>query len=344
MDSSERNQIWVIPSLTKDFKRNLASRNELRATIDVLLRVSISIFFLAGMLKAESSQDFPLFIVLMLLNGFVSGFYGWAGAGHEYFHSTPFKNRKLNRALFRLFSCITWNNWAWFEVSHWIHHKRTLLVDDPEGPPAQSLRLKSLFWMCTVNLPLFCRRFKVIVLNLFGKVPTANRIILEELSKSNTLRRKLQVGALSVLVVHASILFLFFTKHPYTTLAFIFSTFTFQVVNRVLEICQHFGRSRDTNDYRTNTRTLILGRVLSFLYSNMNYHQEHHMFPAVPYYRLPNLHKQLLESNDIQQPHRGLVEGFRIAATSPNKYATRHFDCLSCSLICPLTPESQNKE
>jgi fatty acid desaturase len=182
------------------------------------------------------------------------------------------------------------------------------------------------------------------VLNVFGKVPTANRVILEELSKSHALRRKLQVGALTVLAVHGSIMFLFFARYPYTTLAFIFSTFTFHVVNRILEVCQHFGRSPETNDFRNNTRTLILGRFLSFLYSNMNYHQEHHMFPAVPYYRLPNLHKHLIKMNEIQKPHRGLVEGFRIAATSPNKYATKHFDCLSCSLKCPLTPESENRE
>jgi fatty acid desaturase len=31
--------------------------------------------------------------------------------------------------------------------------------------------------------------------------------------------------------------------------------------------------------------------VLRFLYWNMNYHLEHHMFPMVPYYNLPKLHQ-----------------------------------------------------
>ena len=33
--------------------------------------------------------------------------------------------------------------------------------------------------------------------------------------------------------------------------------------------------------------------VLRFLYWNMNYHIEHHMFPMVPYHALPKLHEEL---------------------------------------------------
>jgi fatty acid desaturase len=45
------------------------------------------------------------------------------------------------------------------------------------------------------------------------------------------------------------------------------------------------------HDHRLNTRTILLNPVFKFLYSNMNYHIEHHMFPMVPYYRLPELHE-----------------------------------------------------
>ena len=40
-----------------------------------------------------------------------------------------------------------------------------------------------------------------------------------------------------------------------------------------------------------NTRTIHLGPVLSFLYMNMQYHLEHHLYPNVPYYNLPALHE-----------------------------------------------------
>jgi fatty acid desaturase len=36
-----------------------------------------------------------------------------------------------------------------------------------------------------------------------------------------------------------------------------------------------------------------LNAVHRFLYWNMNYHVEHHMFPLVPYHRLPELHEEI---------------------------------------------------
>ena len=46
-------------------------------------------------------------------------------------------------------------------------------------------------------------------------------------------------------------------------------------------------------DHRLNTRTVKMCALNRFLYWNMNYHVEHHMFPMVPYYRLPELHEEI---------------------------------------------------
>ena len=40
-------------------------------------------------------------------------------------------------------------------------------------------------------------------------------------------------------------------------------------------------------------RTVYMNPVLRFLYWNMNYHIEHHMFPMVPYHALPKLHEEM---------------------------------------------------
>ena len=48
-------------------------------------------------------------------------------------------------------------------------------------------------------------------------------------------------------------------------------------------------------DHRYNSRTVYLNPFLRFLYSNMNYHVEHHIFPTVPYYALPALHAEIKE-------------------------------------------------
>jgi fatty acid desaturase len=43
----------------------------------------------------------------------------------------------------------------------------------------------------------------------------------------------------------------------------------------------------------TSTRTVTSNRVMSFLMLNLNYHLEHHLFPGVPWYNLPRLHRLL---------------------------------------------------
>jgi fatty acid desaturase len=58
----------------------------------------------------------------------------------------------------------------------------------------------------------------------------------------------------------------------------------------MLGLTQHAGLPENVLDHRINSRTILMGPVLRFLYWNMNYHVEHHMFPLVPYHALPKLH------------------------------------------------------
>jgi fatty acid desaturase len=52
---------------------------------------------------------------------------------------------------------------------------------------------------------------------------------------------------------------------------------------------QHIGMAPDVPDFRLSCRTYTCGPLIGFLYWNMQYHVEHHMFPAVPFYNLPKL-------------------------------------------------------
>jgi fatty acid desaturase len=42
-----------------------------------------------------------------------------------------------------------------------------------------------------------------------------------------------------------------------------------------------------------NARSVATGRVVEFFWSNVNYHLEHHLYPGVPYHRLPELRRLL---------------------------------------------------
>lgn len=52
-----------------------------------------------------------------------------------------------------------------------------------------------------------------------------------------------------------------------------------------------------------------MNAVNRFLYLNMNFHTEHHMFPTVPYHRLPELHEAV--KADLPPVYDGIVAAYR---------------------------------
>ena len=44
----------------------------------------------------------------------------------------------------------------------------------------------------------------------------------------------------------------------------------------------------------THARTVTSNGIYSFFNINLNYHIEHHLFPGIPWYNLPKLHRLLL--------------------------------------------------
>lgn len=57
---------------------------------------------------------------------------------------------------------------------------------------------------------------------------------------------------------------------------------------------QHTLLDRESDLIRS-TRTIVTNPVTRFFMCNENYHLEHHLYPAVPWYNLPRLHQELKE-------------------------------------------------
>jgi fatty acid desaturase len=58
-------------------------------------------------------------------------------------------------------------------------------------------------------------------------------------------------------------------------------------------ICEHHGTG--DGDRWSNTRTMKAGRLVELLWSNTNYHLEHHLAPHVPFQRMPELRRLLID-------------------------------------------------
>ena len=74
-------------------------------------------------------------------------------------------------------------------------------------------------------------------------------------------------------------------------------------------LLQHGGLAENVLDHRLNSRTVYMNPISRFIYWNMNYHVEHHMFPMVPYHALPRLHA--LIKDDLPPPNTSILDGYR---------------------------------
>ena len=74
-------------------------------------------------------------------------------------------------------------------------------------------------------------------------------------------------------------------------------------------LLQHGGLADNVIDHRLNSRSVYMNPVSRFIYWNMNYHVEHHMFPMVPYHALPQLHEMI--KHDLPAPNTSIIDGYR---------------------------------
>jgi fatty acid desaturase len=77
----------------------------------------------------------------------------------------------------------------------------------------------------------------------------------------------------------------------------------------VYGLTQHAGLAEDVLDHRLNTRTVYMNPINRFLYWEMNYHVEHHMFPMVPYHALGKLHQEI--KADMPKPYGSIWEAYK---------------------------------
>lgn len=276
------------------------------------LALHFSLLIVTGLISFFLSENgfYLLSFIALLLHGFIYSFLGYAGLGHELFHNTVFKNKKINLFFFKLVSRLTWNNHIYFKESHKVHHSHTLHsnIDYEVTLPQESL-LKKWYSMIVFDYYLFIRSLKYLLENSFDIVKGG--FGEEHFQKGTNQRKDLVLEARKVLLIH----FLFIVIFMYFglwQLIFLVSLapFFFTIVNRLLSQAQHFGMNSNVNNHLENSRTVILNPFLSFIYWQMNYHAEHHMYPAIPFHKLKSFHNFAKKS--MKAPTYGLLNALKI--------------------------------
>ncbi len=224
---------------------------------------------------------------------------------HECGHGTAFKTRWMNDVVYQIACFMIMRNptaWRW---SHTRHHTDTIIVGlDPEiavmRPPVLLRTVLNLFGILDVWYGL-----KAMMIYATGKIPAAEQtyIPLTEWPKVITEARvwvAIYAATIALTIYTGSILPLMYIGLPR-----LYGAWHFNVTG----LLQHGGLADDVLDHRMNSRTVYMNPISRFIYWNMNYHIEHHMFPMVPYHALPRLHA--LIKHDLPEPSTSMWAAYK---------------------------------
>jgi Na+-transporting NADH:ubiquinone oxidoreductase subunit F len=224
---------------------------------------------------------------------------------HESGHGTAFKTDWMNNALYEIASFMVMREstvWRW---SHTRHHSDTIIVGrDPEiavpRPPDVRTIVKAFF-----NLGVYPKYFRRVLLHCAGRMSAEEKTYIPEMEFPKVYRR-----ARIYLAIYAAVIALSISSRSILPLLFIgFANLFGTWLMVVYGLTQHAGLAENVLDHRLNCRTVYMNPLHRYLYWNMNYHVEHHMFPLVPYHALPKLHAVV--KDDCPTPYTSLLAAWR---------------------------------
>lgn len=301
----------------------------------VITGTGAAAYFAAGRLP------WPAVVGLVFLHGTCTAFL--INAVHELSHGTVFNTRWLNELFVRIYSFLGMHNFYNFRASHTRHHQSTLhQPDDLEVrlPQRVSLRnyLKQAFFNCGQwgNWRwTFGQQVRFARGQFIGE--WENRIL-----PPGSEPRRLAIGwarfvlAGHLLILVVAVVWRLWMLPVVVTLA---PMFIGHWLHLLCNGSQHIGLRDEVADFRLCCRTFTTNPVVQFLYWHMNYHIEHHMYAAVPCYKLGQLHRAIL--HDLPPCPHGLTATWReIAAIQKQQDAdpTYQFTALLPGADCRPQP------
>ncbi|SDY31111.1 Fatty acid desaturase [Jannaschia faecimaris] len=285
---------WFRPPVDSHAIRALMEKRDAPAIRDTVIWIGVMIVT-AGMAIAlwPSWWSAPFWAIYGVMYGSASD-----ARWHECGHRTAFKTKWMNEVVYHIAAFMLMRSPTVWRASHVRHHTDTVIVGrDPEivamRPPDLLRVVLNLFGL--LDVPHLVRRM---VLHASGQVHPEEAMYLRPADYPRVfLVARIWVAIYAVVIGLAlwmgSILPFMLAGLPRMYGAW----------HHVLTgLLQHLGLAENVTDHRLNTRTVLMNPVSRFIYLNMNYHLEHHMFTMVPYYNLPKLHGLIADQVPAPEP------------------------------------------
>lgn len=275
---------WYRPDIPRKELKALMARNDTRALFDFgLWTICLALSGYAAYRSVGTYWVVPAFFLYGTIYSSCDA--RW----HECAHGTPFRTRWLNETFYFVCSLMNMKEGTYTRWSHTRHHTETIMVGlDPEIQvmrPADLRRvLLDFLW-----IPDAIQMFRVMFIHALG-APSKEA---KDFVPQSEWRKMFWWSRIYLLIYAGMIAWSFIIRSWLPVLFFPLARLYGGWLHQIFSLTQHAGLAENVRDHRLNTRTVDLNPVFRFLYFNMNYHIEHHMFPMVPFHALPRLHERV---------------------------------------------------
>jgi len=259
---------------------------------------------------------------------------------HEAAHYRLFRRRALNDAVGRLIGMAGAISMCTYRVIHRLHHNNLYTEEDPDtaihgGYPRGNAYLWKKLAQDVVGWnawKTFAYFFGATALN--DQTQRAARPLDDtspQLRRSARLDRWFVVGFQLLAPLACFALGGARGLAQYAAFWLVPMLTVLQPILRLRAICEH-GATTDFSSPLTAARSNrtgggavnVLGRLFLFPH-HVNHHLEHHLYPAVPHYHLPRLHRLLAEKGALDGAEvRDLAETFGLIFAPRAGHAVRH--------------------
>lgn len=296
---------WKRIYLEQEVLKNLSKRN----TINGLLRVALLFIFLLSSAFASiyiSKYNLLFAIPIIYIYYFFFGFL--VAIGHELQHKTVFdKNFDwLNEILFFIVQTLIWNSPRYARISHRLHHRYTMVFGvDPETNWPEVITTKWLKnYLRTILFKFLIIGAIVELIHTF--ILQVKRIlgIRDAMMKNHCSDRDIliiRIESFAIILIQLSIVAIAILLRRWELIIFI--TLAWQIgssMEGLYHSTEHIGRMYNVNDHRLCTRSIKVNSLIKLIFWGLDDHVEHHIYPVVPSYNLPKLHKILC--NEVTEP------------------------------------------
>ncbi len=200
-----------------------------------------------------------------------------------------------------------------YRVTHLKHHEHLNTDQDPDWVRKRGRRewcFPVAKWKMAAYIPFFVL--------IWGPIEWALIVIAFSgvLNRNTYMSAHLGKQLLQKAIFYSLAVFLLFRFELWTPVLlywFVPLFFVFPLVQRIRSIAEHFGLAwaHEYNSSRDVSSNWLENSIFSP--HAVSYHLSHHIYPAVPCYRLKALHKKLLENREFAQNahiNRGYLLGF----------------------------------